>query len=383
VNRLVIYKSDLTTYPIENIDLEPPSPIGPNARGSKIVPNMNDVVIQIYMSSGSDNIVVSRSARLDNTVVLITLQKTDTDDGTGKGTDDEDSTVTSAGGLRVFNNYWAGVANAPDMKIFKFILYKKNADGTYILTPAAYTWNGTGIGNTWIGGPATVTSTYNPILRARNENIYNLPQGYYKLVIVASTFPWELIRLGTYTIPGTSTPLTEALISYDCGDVLITENIERQYYFNVATGKEKDVPQGYVELYIAFTGLQTGTDYHPASFVEIMIPKNGQTTAGALSSDQTKFEYWPGTWGNLNDGPYVTEDYLVFLYRGVIGYSQTVGPYYIPPGYFLGRYGDSWGSNGRIYGNGRGTYWRRMDMKDRGGQRAYVQLDPSLGVAWN
>jgi hypothetical protein len=390
VNKFVIYKINLDTVTVENTAFEPPGPIGPNGRSSKIVENANDVVIQLYMSSGTENMVLSRAARLDNTVVLITINPNDTEDGTGKGTEDEDSTGLNVGGLRVFNNYYAGVPNGPDMKIFKFKLYAKDDDGNYPLYPLSpdYTWNGTGDGPSWVGSIIPDSATeYAPILRSSNENIYNLAQGYYKLVIVASVYPWTTVAAGNYTPPGMNTFLTETSISYDCGDILITDNIERQYYFNVAAGKEKDVPRGFVEIMISYTGISAGDldtiSYHPASFVEIAVPKTNVTELGNGNGVYSRlFSYWPGTWAGLQDGPYVGPDHLVLKHQGIIGYAQTVGPYYIPPGFYYGRYGDSY-SSGRVFGNGNLGYWRVMDLSKKGGHRVYIQLDPTVGLAWN
>jgi hypothetical protein len=385
VNRIVIFKADLSEVVIENTAFEPPGPIGPNALASKIVDNAGDVVIQLYMSSGADNIVLSRAHRLYNSIVLISIGPNDTDDGTGKGTEDEDSTESNVGGLRVFNNYYAGVTNAPDMKIFKFKLYKKDSGGNYPTYPTSpnYTWNGADTTAGWIG--SAVAGSYNPIFRGRNENIYNLAEGYYKLVIVASVYPWSTVAAANYTIPGTSTTITETTVSYDCGDVLITDNIERQYYFNVAAGKEKDAPRGFVEIMISYTGIAGDYDtitYHPASFVEIVTPGTNVTTTGDGSGIYSRlFSYWPGSWVGLQEGPYVGPNHLVLKHQGIIGYAQTAGPYYIPPGFYYGRYGDSY-SSGRIFGNAA-TYWRVMDLKSYGGHRVYVQLDPTVGLAWN
>jgi hypothetical protein len=234
-----------------------------------------------------------------------------------------------------------------------------------------------------------VSGSYNPILRGSNENIYNIPQGYYKLVIVASVYPWSTIAAANYQIPGTSSVLTEASVSYDCGDILITDNIERQYYFNVAAGKEKDVPRGFVEIMISYTGIMgdssssTGLGYHPASFVEIAVPKTNVTHISDGSGEYSRlFSYWPGIWVGLQEGPYVGPDHLILKHQGIIGYAQTVGPYYIPPGFYYGRYGDSY-SSGRVFGNGNLGYWRVMDLKNYGGHRVYIQLDPTVGLAWN
>jgi hypothetical protein len=397
VNKLIIYNRAMVGTTIPNTALEPPGPVGPNRSASKIVPNMGEVVIQVYMSQSNESIVLSRSATLSDTVVLIAINRGDTDDGTGKGTDDGETTVTNAGGLRVFNHYRAGESNAPDMKIFKIHLYEQDSVDTngvpiYAANPT-YTWNGTGIGVMWDGSSHTTGSTYNPILRAGNDNMFNIPQGYYKLVIVATTYPWQAI-VDNLSVPGITGGLTEALISYDCGEVMIANKVERQYYFDVASGKEKDAPRGYAAIYIQYTGVMGGSGaltYHPAAFEEFAIPPKDKVPsindAGtwAPTNAQKNYNNWPGKWTNQQTGVWASMANRALLNTQILNYnSPNIGPFYLPPGRYYVRYGDTYGGSGRIFGEGSDTVlrWRAMDISDCGGRTVTVSLDPSQGVSF-
>jgi hypothetical protein len=409
VDKLVVFKRNMDTVQILNTTFEPPGPIGPNRSASRIVENAGEVVIQVYMSASNESIVLSRAAVLSDTVVLIAITRTDTDDGTGKGTDDDETTINEAGGLRVFNNYRSGAAHAPDMKIFKFKLYQQHViiisgtgtpqdpyvygEPTYSSTPEYY-WNSTGVTgtNTW-NGENFVPSTYNPISRAGNDNIFNIPQGYYKVVIVATTYPWQSV-VDHVQVPGVPGGLTEELISYNCGDIMIADKVERQYYFDVASGKEKDAPQGFVAIYIQYTGMLGGgggnVDYHPAAFEEFVIPPKWDMPAtwesantGRTMAQATLYSNWPGAWDNPMDGIWAPIATRALLNTQILSYEfPNIGPFYLPPGRYFVRYGDTYGTKGRIFGQGSTLHWRPMDILNYGGGTVTVSLDPSLGVTF-
>jgi hypothetical protein len=72
----------------------------------------------------------------------------------------------------------AAVLHLPvESGIFKFHLYKKMGTNTYEGSPA-HTFDG-------------VSSTYNPISRGQGENIATVTPGYYKLKVVAGSYPWQ------------------------------------------------------------------------------------------------------------------------------------------------------------------------------------------------
>jgi hypothetical protein len=264
------------------------------------------------------------------------------------------------------------------MKIYKIKLFKLQADDTYTwpnnpADPASdqgYVWNGTGA----------------PIERGYNENMYNLEEGYYKLVIVAGTYPWNAYTESPpLTIGGAI--LNERLISYDCGEILILEGIERQYYFNVAAGKEKDTPNGFVTLYIQFTGISEGTSYHPAMFEEIALPpvNKRRTALGGSSTGTvaatTAYTNFPGAWSSLQGGLYVPQAARVLMYTKILNYNTPMaGPLFIPPGPYYGRYGDSY-SSGRARGSDT-SHWREMDLRTYGNKTITISLDPTAGLTW-
>jgi hypothetical protein len=395
VQGLVLYTQMNTAIQRPNSTFDPAGPIGKDSSASLIV-DRQPYIVQLQF----DHFFIDRVLNFNNPIELIELYQEEIDDDPGKGTEDDESTVANAGSLRVYNDYMAGVEPALDMKIYKFKLTKLDASGGLPTgtTPGVdvFIWNGTGqSGTTTWDGTSNVASVYMPIKRGQNDNVFNIPEGYYQLDVVAGSYAWGVFQEGV-VINGVT--LDENRITYDCGEILITKKVERQYHFSVAPGKEKDTPHGSVIVYIQFTGLSTGTDYHPVAFVEIAIAPNdrrSQNSGGSVEDSNTnlrKFSWWPtvltggGTnagWKNLQEGPYADEAQTILKYTGVLNYNNTTaGPFVLPPGPYYGRYGDTYNKKGRVYGAANSTHWRDFDLRSFYNRTITISLDPTSGFSW-
>jgi hypothetical protein len=379
------------------------------------IPN-GSYIVQVHLESYN----VERILEFLNNIVPFTITA---NEHTGVGNPDPDSRP-GKGSVRLYNSYYESTSQAAlDFKVFKFIMTGVD-DRVGYASPTkglVYVWNGTGIGSGRTGNsaatpagsravpgqyfPRTSTpnpptqasqipawhasatghwggndytlSTYQPITRSDNDNLSGLEPGYYRLTVVAGSYSWQMYVDGLAVTGvaghGPAGVLIEEDITYDCGEIAITEGNERQYYFD-ARNREKDTPNGYVTVYIQFTGSEAfGTEYHPAAFEEISYPP---------SVADTKFATWPKAWKNFQEGPYAESARTIIRHTRILNSNNaTAGPFAIPPGYYFGRYGDTHGTNGRVRGNGTAN-WRAMDLRLYYRRTITISLDPTSGFTW-
>jgi hypothetical protein len=326
-------------------------------------------VVQFRMESFTAEFVITLDNGI-NRIVAVTIT-----DSTVTGKPDVTS-EQDKGGIRVFNAYpmTAGSTAYLDMKIFKFFLYRKTQNNTYEST-AAYTFNG--------------VSPYNPISRGQGENISNIEPDYYKLKVVAGSYPWTSY---TNSITIDSITLNETLITYDCGEILIVKNQERQYYFNNYSN-EKDTPNGYVTFNIScsdddntYAIVHFEIAVRPNSTLTVTqiasIYSNNPWPSGSPDSAVRTYDTWPGHWNGSAQGPYAPKDTLVFEWGGLLNsYTNQTGPFAIPPGIYWTRYNDNY-TNGSAYGSGTSSSWRLIDLRGYAKQHVNCACDHTVGTNW-
>jgi hypothetical protein len=306
-----------------------------------------------------------------NRIVAITITDQDV---TGKP--NVDNPDVSQGGIRVHNAYPinAGSTAYLDMKIFKFYLYPETVPGSHTYSStAACTFNG--------------VSPYNPISRGQGENISTITPGYYRLKVVAGSYPWKSYSDGITT---GSLTLNEALITYDCGEILIVKNQERQYYFN-NYDNEKDTPNGYVTFDIVCS--DDDNTYAIVHFEVAVRPNSSLTstqigniynnswTGSSPADSVTQYSNWPGSWTGAAQGPYAPKDTLAFEWGGLLNsYTNQAGPFAVPPGIYWTRYNDNY-TAGSAYGK-NSSHWRLIDLRGYARQHVTCAADHTVGTNW-
>jgi hypothetical protein len=284
------------------------------------------------------------------------------------------------GGIRVFNAYPMTAGNTAylDMKIFKYYLYKVLIDPvTGSHTPGstpAYSFDG--------------TNPYGPIDRGQSENIAAVPPGSYRLKIVAGSYPW--VSYTSSAVIGNIT-LTEDLITYDCGEVLIVAGQERQYNFNNYNA-EKDTPAGYVTFNITFSDNDnTFAMVHLEIAVrpeKTLTPKQiddiykNPWTPYLPNAEVREYSKWPGIWQEAAKGPYAPKETLAFEWSGLLNsFSNKTGPFAIPPGIYWTRYNDNY-LNGYARGSNSDTHWRLIDLRNYARRHVQCSSDHTVGTNW-
>ncbi|MDR0400361.1 MAG: hypothetical protein LBH51_05400 [Treponema sp.] len=287
---------------------------------------------------------------------------------------------TQEGGIRVFNAYPMNVGAAAylDTKIFKYHLYKAQIDQTtgnhYYGANPDYSFDG--------------TTPYSPIGRGQNKNIPVVAPGFYKLIVVAGSYPWPNYQ---NSIAIDNLTLSEKLISYDCGEVLIVAGQERQYHFN-NHGNEKDTPNGYVTFNItmsehdnAFAMVYFEMAVRPRdhlSDAEFNQIYNAPWTSASPGPDTRWYNKWPGPWINASQGPYAPKETLVFEWGGLLNsYTNQAGPFAVPPGIYWTRYNDNYLS-GYARGGGNDTHWRLIDLRKYARRHVNCASDHTVGTNW-
>jgi hypothetical protein len=284
------------------------------------------------------------------------------------------------GGIRVHNAYPVNIGGTAylDTKIFKYYLYRAAIDqGTghhhYGNNPD-YTFDG--------------TNPYNPVNRGQNRNIPAIIPGFYKLEVVAGSYPWPSYQAG---LAVGSITLAEDLITYDCGEVLIIAGQERQYHFN-NYNNEKDTPNGYVTFNIT---LSENDNAFAMVHFEIAVRPASTFTSAEFSGiyaapwdrntprpEVREYSRWPGPWTGAAQGPYAPKDTLVFEWGGVLNsFTNQAGPFAIPPGIYWTRYNDNYAS-GYARGAGNDTHWRLIDLRDYARRHVNCASDHTVGTNW-
>jgi hypothetical protein len=310
-----------------------------------------------------------------NRIVAVTITDQTVTDKSNVGNPNK-----AEGGIRVHNAYPinSGSAAYLDTKVFKYYLYEAIVDPvtgkhTYGSSPG-YTFDG--------------TQPYNPIARGQNENIPAVNPGFYKLEIVAGSYPWPSYREGL-VIGGLT--LSEKLITYDCGEVLIVAGQERQYYFN-NHNNEKDTPNGYVTFTLTMS--ENDNTYAMVHFEMAVRPKKTMAPAdfnsiyanpwtSSLPKPETRlYANWPGSWTGAAQGPYAPKEDLIFEWGGVLNsFSNQAGPFAIPPGIYWTRYNDNH-TIGYARGAGNDTHWRLIDLRAYARQHVNCSSDHTVGTNW-
>jgi hypothetical protein len=306
VESLEVYKRDLTSFTVSNASFEPsPGPITSGQSGKVLINNgeySNGVsgyynyIVQIHMRLGSDYFNIERMVYLYNNMVTIQVTQADIDDGSDGTVPDPDPNPTAKhyGALRVFNAYErsygvmeGGGPLIPPLRIFKFYLDPVPRRGNAAQTTGP---NGSVLAHTYPAetGPAdeqcavpsdpdnhgkydsTASDGTIParpeILVGNNAQLRPIHQGVYNLKVVAGFYTWDMY---TNSAQVNGQTLTEGLITYDCGDVVILEGYETQFHFSPPGNQGRDVPTGFVTFWIGATNQATSTN---ASYVEMIVP---------------------------------------------------------------------------------------------------------------
>jgi hypothetical protein len=331
-------------------------------------------VAQFKMESFTAEFIVTIDDR-SNRIVAVTIT-----DHTVADKSNVSNPNKAEGGIRVHNAYPVNIGSTAylDTKIFKYHLYKalidqKTGKHTYGNVPD-YIFDG--------------TNPYNPVNRGQNENIPAIAPGFYKLKIIAGSYPWpsyqERIVIGNVT-------LSEDLITYDCGEVLIVAGQERQYYFN-NYNNERDTPDGYVTFNITMS--ENDNAYAMVHFEIAVMPRSTLSAAdyteiytnpwtNTLPRAGTRdYSTWPGSWKGAAQGPYAPKASLVFEWGGLLNsFTNHVGPFAIPPGIYWTRYNDNY-LTGYARGAGNDTQWRLIDLRGYARQHVNCSSDHTVGTNW-
>jgi hypothetical protein len=287
------------------------------------------------------------------------------------------------GGIRVHNAYPVNIGSTAylDTKIFKYRLYKA------LIDPATGKHAYGNVPDYIFDG----TNPYNPINRGQNGNISTVAPGFYRLEVIAGSYPWLSYQEGV--VIGSIT-LDEDLITYDCGEVLIAAGQERQYHFN-NYNNEKDTPNGYVTFNMTLS--ENDNVFAMVHFEIAVRPKSTMISPTPTLYDEIytnpwtnssprpearEYARWPGPWTGSAQGPYAPKETLAFSWGGLLNsFTNQAGPFAIPPGIYWTRYNDNYLS-GHAHGAGTDPQWRLIDLRAYARQHVNCSSDHTVGTNW-